>query len=121
MLPPFVLYVIPFLMLRELWKASDATDPDDPESWRSSRDTPLVWAWFVLYGIAPVVLLVFSVGSFLDSGLSRRAAWSRSPRASTTSGRSQLVSTAVSVAAAVVWILLVKQLTARHKQLTSER
>ena len=69
MLPPFVLYVIPFLMLRELWKASDGTDPDDPESWRSNKDTPLVWAWFVLYGIAPVVLLGFSVGSFLDGGL----------------------------------------------------
>ena len=27
MLPPFVLYVIPFLMLRELWKASDSEQP----------------------------------------------------------------------------------------------
>jgi uncharacterized BrkB/YihY/UPF0761 family membrane protein len=42
LLPPFVLYVIPFLMLRELWKASDASNPDDPEGWRTSRGTPLV-------------------------------------------------------------------------------
>ena len=70
LLPPFVLYVIPFLMLRELWKASDGTNPNDLESWRSNKDTPLVWAWFVLYGIAPIVLLGFSVGSFLDGGLS---------------------------------------------------
>ena len=39
MLPPFVLYVIPFLVLRELWKASDPTDANDPESWRSSTPT----------------------------------------------------------------------------------
>jgi hypothetical protein len=120
MLPPFVLYVIPFLMLRELWKASDASNPDDPEGWRSSRDTPLVWAWFVLYGIAPVILLLFSVGSFLDGGLS---AGSLETLAESLDdfGALAVVSGAINLAAAVVWILLVKQLTARHKQLTSER
>ncbi len=30
MLPPIVLYVIPFLMLRELWKASDRDRPGRP-------------------------------------------------------------------------------------------
>jgi Domain of unknown function (DUF4328) len=120
MLPPFVLYVIPFLMLRELWKASDASNPDDPEGWRSSSDTPLVWAWFVLYGIAPVILLLFSVGSFLDGGLS---AGSLETLAESLDdfGALAVVSGAINLAAAVVWILLVKQLTARHKQLTSER
>lgn len=120
MLPPFVLYVIPFLMLRELWKASDASDPDDPESWRASRDTPLVWAWFVLYGIAPVILLLFSVGSFLDGGLSAGSLESLAESLDDFGGLA-VVSAAVNLAAAVVWILLVRRLTARHKQLTSER
>ena len=35
-LPPF-LFIIPFLVLRELWKASDPTDPNDTEGWRNSR------------------------------------------------------------------------------------
>jgi hypothetical protein len=120
MLPPFVLYVIPFLMLRELWKASDPTDPDDTESWRSSPDTPLVWAWFVLYGIAPVVLLLFSVGAFIDGGLASGSLESLAESLDDF-GVLVIISTAISLASAVVWILLVKQLTARHKQLTSER
>jgi Domain of unknown function (DUF4328) len=120
MLPPFVLYVIPFLMLRELWKASDSSDPDDPESWRSSGDNPLVWAWFVLYGIAPVVLLIFSVGSFIDGGLSTGSLDSLAESLDDF-GALAVVSTVVNLAAAVVWILFVKQLTARHKQLTNER
>jgi hypothetical protein len=120
MLPPFVLYVIPFLMLRELWKASDASNPDDPESWRSSPDNPLIWAWFVLYGIAPVVLLLFSVGSFIDGGLASGSLESLAESLDDFGGL-VLVSTAISLASAVVWILLVKQLTARHKRLTSER
>jgi hypothetical protein len=119
LLPPFVLYVIPFLMLRELWKASDASNPADPESWRSAPDTPLVWAWFVLYGIAPVVLLLFSVGSFIDGGLASGSLESLAESLDDFGGL-VIVSTVVSVAAAVVWILLVKGLTARHKQLTSE-
>ena len=120
MLPPFVLYVIPFLMLRELWKASDPTNPDDTESWRSSPDTPLVWAWFVLYGIAPVVLLLFSVGSFIDGGLASGSLESLAESLDDFGGL-VIVSTVISLASAVVWILFVKQLTARHKQLTSER
>ena len=120
MLPPFVLYIIPFLMLRELWKASDATQLDDPDGWRSNKDTPLVWAWFVLYGIAPVILLIFSVGSFIDGGLSGGDLESLAETLDDF-GALAVVSAAVTISAAIVWILLVKQLTARHKQLTNER
>jgi preprotein translocase subunit SecG len=121
LLPPFVLYVIPFLMLRELWKASDGTDPEDLQSWRSNKDSPLVWAWFVLYGIAPILLLAFSVGSFLDGGLSASGSLESLAESLDDFEAIDIVSTAVNVAAAVVWILFVRQLTARHKQLTSER
>ena len=120
MLPPFVLYVIPFLMLRELWKASDSSNPEDPESWRSSGDNPLIWVWFLLYGIAPVVLLLFSVGSFIDGGLSSGSLESLAESLDDF-GALTAVSGVITLAAAVVWILLVKQLTARHKQLTNER
>lgn len=119
MLPPIV-FVIPFLMLRELWKASDATDPDDPESWRSSPDTPLVWAWFLLYGIVPFVLFLFSIGSLVGSGLSASGSAESLAESLDDFGAVQFLTSAVSVAAAVAWILLVKGLTARHKQLTSE-
>ena len=120
MLPPFVLYIIPFLMLRELWKASDPTDANDTESWRGTSDNPLIWAWLVLYGIAPVILLVFSVGSFLDGGLASGSLDSLADSLDEF-GAFGVISAAVNVGAAVVWILLVRQLTARHIRLTSER
>ncbi|MCU1366421.1 MAG: hypothetical protein JWN39_2060, partial [Ilumatobacteraceae bacterium] len=48
--PPFVLYVVPFLMFRDLWKASD---PDSAADWRTNRVAPIVNVRWVLYGIAP--------------------------------------------------------------------
>jgi hypothetical protein len=120
MLPPFVLYIIPFLVLRELWKASDPTDPNDTESWRGTGDNPFIWAWLVLYGIAPIFLLVFSVGSFLDGGLASGSLDSLADSLDDF-GAFGVISAAVNVAAAVVWIVLVRQLTARHVRLTGER
>ncbi len=120
MLPPGILYVIPFLMLRELWKASDSSNPDDPESWQSSGDNPLVWAWFVLYGLVPVVFLVFSLGSFVTGGLSSGSLESLAESLDDF-GALTVASGVVTLAAGVVWILFVKQLTARHKRLTNER
>ena len=107
-------------MLRELWKASDPTDVDDTEGWRNSADNPFIWAWFVLYGIAPIVLLLFSVGSFLDGGLASGSLESLADSLDEFDGFA-VITAAVNVAAAVVWIVLVRQLTGRHVRLTSER
>jgi Domain of unknown function (DUF4328) len=120
MLPPFVLYVIPFLVLRELWKASDPTDVNDTDGWRRSADNPFIWAWLVLYGIVPIFLLVFSVGSFLDGGLASGSLESLADSLDEFDAFG-VVTAVVNVAAAVVWIVLVRQLTARHVRLTSER
>ena len=53
--PPF-LYIVPTLMLREMWQASD---PDVPVGgdWKSRPSTLLPFAWLVLYGVIPLVLL----------------------------------------------------------------
>ncbi len=120
MLPPFVLYIIPFLVLRELWKASDPTDANDTEGWRRSADNPFIWAWLVLYGIAPIFLLLFSVGSFLDGGLASGSLESLADSLDEF-GAFAVVSAVVNVAAAVVWIVFVRQLTSRHVRLTNER
>ena len=120
MLPPFVLYIIPFLVLRELWKGSDPTDPNDTESWRGTADNPFIWAWLVLYGVAPIFLLLFSVGSFLDGGLASGSLESLAESLDEFDAFG-VISGAVNVAAAVVWIVLVRQLTARHVRLTGER
>ena len=56
-LPPLV-YVIPFLMLRESWKASDPDVPPGDDRWKSSTDTPLLWVWGVLYIVVPMAFIV---------------------------------------------------------------
>ena len=110
--PPFILYVVPFLMLRDLWKGSD---PDSGHDWRTNRVGAIVNIWWVLYGLAPVLFLSVTFSNF---SVSR----------STTSAANQLVdrfgvsigSSVLQIASAVTFLLLVRQLTARHQQLINE-
>jgi hypothetical protein len=116
-LPPFVLYVIPFLVLRELWKGSD---PDsDAEGWRRSGESPLVWAWFALFGIIPTVLVFAQAGSLAAEGIPDTDLESVADSLNRFGG-GDLAVALVNVVAAVVWILLVRQLTDRHTRLTRE-
>lgn len=118
-LPPMVLYVVPFLMLRELWKASVSTVVGDPESWKKSGENSILWAWFALYGLLPVAIIAVQVGTLTTNGI---------PSGDLDSIAESLddfgalaVSTGLlTFAAAVVWIIFVRQLTGRHKSLTGE-
>ncbi len=67
-----------------------------------------------------IFLLLFSVGSFLDGGLASGSLDSLADSLDEF-GAFGVISAAVNVAAAVVWIVFVRQLTARHVRLTSER
>jgi hypothetical protein len=115
-LPPMVIYIIPALMLRELWKASD---PDVPVGgrWRSNPGTWLTWLWWALYGIAPVVILALQFGSFDDQLAPSEHAMAEQI---TTGTDLVIASTVVSVAAGAVFVLLVRDITSRHRRLTGE-
>lgn len=117
-LPP-VLIIIPFLMVREVWKASDPSAPRDATSWKQSPDNPLIWVWFVVYGIVPTVIAAISFESFLGAGFSQEA--DEVAETLDDFGTLQMVSAGVSVVAAVIWILVVRQMTARHVELTNEQ
>jgi hypothetical protein len=129
-LPPFVLYVIPYLVLRELWKASDpdiapGIAPDlapggaGSRRWTEHPVHPVVTAWWVLYGLAPVVLVVLqgvqSLGRGLGTGGTEELAELVDEQGALT-----VASSVLTVAAAAVWIVLVRSLTARHARLTGE-
>ena len=119
-LPPFFLYVIPLLVLREQWKASDPTADDDTESWRRSPDTPLLWGWFVFYGLAPFVFFLAQIGSVAGAGVGTGDIESVAESLDDV-GALTLLSAVSIVGAAVCWILFVRQLTRRHAALTNER
>jgi hypothetical protein len=113
--PPF-LYVVPTLMLREMWQASD---PDVPVGgdWKSRPGTLLPFVWLVLYGVIPLALLVVEIGSTFGSLTN-----SEEQLADQILGNQTLsiVGAIVSVAAAVVFVRLVRGLTRRHRLLTGE-
>jgi len=114
-LPP-LLYIIPTLMFRELWKASD---PDVPVGgdWKSGRTSPLVWVWFVLYSLVPVILLFAQGGDTLGSlgGSEDQLA-----EQLTGSQTSVVIATAVTIAGAAAFIALARALTSRHRRLIGE-
>ncbi len=118
-LPPLVLYVIPFLVLRELWKASEPTVVDGTDSWKRTPDNPVLWVWFVLFGILPAVVFAVQVGSLATGGLATGDIESVAESLDDF-GAIGWLSAVLNVAAAIVWIRFVRQLTQRHKQLTNE-
>ena len=114
-LPPF-LYVIPFLALREMWKASDPEVPVGGE-WRSGSASPVITAWFIVFGPVQAALQLAQLGDTF-AGLSA----SEEALAEQITGSLALpVIGAVSdVVAAVLFVVMARRLTARHRGLTGE-
>ncbi len=123
MLPPF-LFVLPLLVLRELWKASDPATPAGDDGWRQSSVPPLLYVWFVIYGIIPGVLSGFvavsTVQSLFDGGFTDTDSARISAEALESAGHFTVASGVVGLIAAVVWVVLVKKFTTRHIELTGE-
>jgi hypothetical protein len=117
-LPP-VLIVIPFLMVREVWKASDPAAPQDPHGWKQSAENPLIWVWFVVYGIVPVIIAAVSFNAAFGAGFSRDA--DSLAESLDDFGTIQMIGAGFTVLSAIAWIIVVRQITARHVELTNER
>lgn len=115
-LPP-LLFVIPLLMLREAWKASDPGTPAGAPTWVNQRESPLPWLWFLSYSVIPVALIVLGVSQFqqaLESDLSTVA------ERLIDDFELQILQGLVGIASAVLWGLLVWSLAKRHMTLTGE-
>jgi hypothetical protein len=110
--PPMVLYIVPYLMFRDLWKSSD---PNSDADWRRNRVGGIVTAWWVLYGLAPIAFFTAVFGNFEIKSTALEAAKKIDDQFGIT-----LASSLVQILAAIVFLLLVRQLTERHKQTTNE-
>jgi len=108
-LPPFVLYVIPFLMLREQWTKSGG-----------KGENPTLGVWWLAFGIWPLIALALSARTLLD-GIGETDPDEVAQTLIDNSQTLTIVSSVISLVAAVTWILFVRQLTARHQSLTGER
>jgi hypothetical protein len=117
--PPCALYVVPWLMFRELWKAS--TPDAGSDDWRAAKVSPVIDIWWVLYGLPPVAALVSSV--VIVGGLSSDPSDSqlreRAERLDSWLGVNVAIALA-GVLAAAAYLMLVRQLSARHRRATGE-
>jgi hypothetical protein len=113
-LPPF-LYVIPFLMLRELWKASDPEVPIGGE-WRDRPVSLVVTAWFVVYGPVSLVAQLFTASTAFNLSNSETALAEQlvDKQAATA------FAAGVGLLAAVLFVMMARRLTDRHRRLIGE-
>ncbi len=117
-LPPFFLYVIPFLVLREQWKGSDPI-VDGTDGWKANDDNRTLWGWFAFYGLLPLVLFVAQIGSVASAGLGTGDVETVAESLDQVSALTFMSAVSV-VGAAVFWIAFVRQLTRRHVTMTNE-
>ena len=116
-LPPFVLYIIPFLVSRELWKASEPGVVEGND-WKRAGENPVLWMWFITYGVLPVVIFAFQASS-IAGGL---GTGDIDALAETIEdfGALGVIAGVLTVIAGGAWIIFVRTLTDRHTQLTRE-
>lgn len=120
-LPPLVLYIIPFLMLREQWsKSQQSAVAGQPVGDTERGENPVLWIWLLAFGIWPFISLVLSANSFLGN-ITETDATAIAEDLLDTSQSLALVGYAISLVAAVTWIVFVRQLTRRHRTLTGEQ
>jgi len=115
-LPPF-LFVIPLLLLRESWKASNPQEPAGSTTWKNGEEGPLPWVWFLTYSVAPLVLAILGsrqLFASFDRDLENIA------NNIVDNFGLTVLSGVVSILGTIAWGLLVWALTKRHTQLTGE-
>lgn len=108
--------VIPYLMFRELWKASDPEVPVGGD-WRSGSVSPVVTAWFVVYGPLSLAVQVLSFSSGFNLGGTEEQLAEQIVDAQDTA----LLGGVVTAVAAVLFVVMARGLTRRHTALTGER
>lgn len=113
--PPIV-FVIPYLAFREIWKASDPAVPVGGE-WRSRPVAPVVTAWFVVFGIVQAVLQIAQLGETFSGFGAGEDALAEQITGSVTI---PAIAAVTDVVAAALFVMMATQLTARHRRLTGE-
>jgi Domain of unknown function (DUF4328) len=116
--PPCVVYAVPWLMFKELWKGSDPAVAQGDPNWKQGSVSPVITVWWVLYGLVPLLGLFSAAGltGQLRAGMTMRSLAERFRDF----GAINIVFTVVGMVATLVYIRLVRDLSSRHMQSTRE-
>ncbi|MCU1503244.1 MAG: hypothetical protein JWM12_2598 [Ilumatobacteraceae bacterium] len=121
--PPCVVYAVPWLMFRELWKASaPEIGPGDP-SWRDERVPGIINLWWVCYGLVPL-LGIFSAAGIVSQLRNTSDSDARLHDLADQLHKYLPLNLGIAVVgmlSGVVYALMVRQLSARHMRATRER
>jgi len=116
--PPFVLYAVPWLMFRELWKASAPDIAPGDTSWKQGKVPPIVNVWWVLYGLVPILGIVSSAGTVLN--LTTSDDYVEVAKNIDRFASLNIALAVVGVVTTGVYSVLVRQWSARHMRCTHE-
>ena len=109
-------WFLPFLTFREMWKASDPDVPIGGE-WRGGAASPIIAAWFVVFGPVQAALQIAQLGdTFAGFGAGEEALAEQI----TGSMAVPTVAALADVVAAALFVVMSRQLNARHRRLTGE-
>jgi hypothetical protein len=118
--PPGVVYAVPWLMFRELWKGSDPANIRNDPNWKSRPVSPLINLWWIMYGFVPIVGAVVGLGvgfSFRDF---TQDATADLAKLATKWFWLQFAVSVVAVATTCIYAKIVHDLTKRQRALTGE-
>ena len=116
--PPCIVYAVPWLMFKELWKGSDPAIPQGDPAWKQAPVPPLVTVWWVMYGLVPL-LGIFSaagVAGQFRAGMTMRTLAERFRDF----GALNIVFTVIGMGTTLIYMRLVRELSARHMQAIRE-
>jgi hypothetical protein len=116
--------ILPFLMLREHWRASDPELGFGDPSWKSRPVSPLITAWFVVNLVSQLAAIAASaaaVGSLIGNFDPNSADDAAALAKQFTDQADFIIPGAIlSLIAGVLLILVIRALGARHMRLTRE-
>jgi Domain of unknown function (DUF4328) len=120
--PPCVVYAVPWLMFRELWKASDPEiGPGDP-AWRDHPVPLIVNLWWVCYGLVPL-LGIFSAAGIVSQLRNTSDSDKRLRDLADQLHKYLPLNVAIAsvgMLSGVIYLLMVRQLSDRHMRATRE-
>jgi len=111
--PPCI-FVIPWLHLGELWRGTDPSSPAGDPNWKRNHVTRLIAWWWVCFGLGSI-LLGFTRIRVQRGGTEAGSTLARNYRDGVPASIASLV---VTIVAGVLWVMIVRQMTARQRSLT---
>jgi hypothetical protein len=107
---PVAWWVIPFIVLDDVWRGSDPSIPRGDPSWRRSSTLPAIWAWLV------TALIYFIPNWIASSGGDVRA---DEPEKVRRDDILRIIAHVVGIVAAVLAIVVIRRVAARQEECLS--